>query len=119
MEFEKYSKHRFEELGLGTPAARKLADELQEDVTKGMHEAVLAAFQKVVNGLNARGHRLTPYDEIEAGQMSYRDEPGGEACYLRLSCDVVISAGYGHTTSAADADNLGEEEWQKIIGGRG
>ena len=46
MNFEKYSKERFESLGLNTPAARKLADELQVDVNDEIHEAMLPAFQK-------------------------------------------------------------------------
>ena len=57
MNFEKYSKQRFESLGLNTPAARKLADELQIDVNDEIHEAVLSAFQQVVQRLNVQGHR--------------------------------------------------------------
>ena len=119
MGYEKYSKQSFEKLGLSTQAARRLADELQEDVAKEMHSAVLAAFQQIVGKLNAQGHNLTPYGEIEVGDIPYRDEPAGQPCYLRLGCDFVISAGYEHTISASEADNQTEEEWNRIIGGRG
>ena len=49
MNFEKYSKQRFESLGLDTPASRKLAGELQDDVTEEIHAAVLAAFLNVMD----------------------------------------------------------------------
>ena len=104
MNFEKYSKQQFEACGLDTPAARQLADELQSDVAREIHESVLAAFVKVVEGLNARGHKLTPYDEIRVGDISFRDEPGGGRCNLRLACDVVISAGYSHTIAADEIE---------------
>ena len=100
MNFEKYTKQQFESRGLDTPAARQLADELQDDVTRDLHGAVLAAFIKVVEGLNARGHGLTPHDESRVGEISFRDESGEGRCKLRLACDVVISAGYSHTLAA-------------------
>ena len=104
MNFERYSKQQFESLGLNTPAARKLADELQIDVNDEIHEAVLSAFQNVVQRLNARGHSLTPYDEIRAGDISFRDEQIDGNCCLRLGCDVVISAGYAHTMTIEEID---------------
>jgi hypothetical protein len=100
MDFEKYSKQRFEAHGLNTPAARQLADELQDDVSREIHGAVLAAFMKVVEGLNAQGHSLTPYGEIKVGDISFREEACEGRCNLRLACDVVISAGYSHTLTA-------------------
>ena len=48
MKFEKYSKQQFESCGLNTSDARKLADELQDDVIEEIHGAILAAFQNVV-----------------------------------------------------------------------
>jgi hypothetical protein len=104
MDYEKYSKRRFEELGVDSSPARTLADDLQDDVSEELHGAVLAAFQQIVSKLNAEGHNLTPYGEIRVGDMPFRDEPDGETCYLRLACDVTISAGYGHTISAREAD---------------
>jgi hypothetical protein len=100
MNFEKYSKQQFEARGLNTPAARRLADELQDDVAGELHGAVPAAFLKVVEGLNVQGHSLTAYGEIHVGDISFRDEPCEGQSNLRLDCDVVISAGYSHTLSA-------------------
>src|SRR5882724_1876740 len=62
MNFEKYSKEQFESLGLNTAAARKLADELQDDVNEEIHAAVLPAFLDIVERLNALGHHLEMYD---------------------------------------------------------
>ena len=104
MNLDKYSQREFESRGLDTPAARQLADELQDDVAKEIHEALLAAFLKIVAGLNAHGHNLTPYDEIRIGDISFRDEPGEGQCRLRLACDVVISAGYAHTLTAEEIE---------------
>ncbi|HEV3469250.1 MAG TPA: hypothetical protein VG148_08010, partial [Pyrinomonadaceae bacterium] len=86
------------------PPPPRLADELQGDVAREVHGAVLAAFMKVVEGLNARGHNLTPYDEIRVGDISFRDDSGGGRCNLRLACDVVISAGYAHTLAADEIE---------------
>lgn len=103
MNYEKYSKQRFESLGLDSPAARNLADELQEDVAQEIHGAVLVAFSRVVEELNARGHNLTA-DEIRVGDIAFRDESADGQCRLRLGCDVVISAGYAHTLTAEEAE---------------
>lgn len=104
MDFEKYSKQQFESLGLDTPAARKLADELQDDVTEEIHAAVLATFRDVVERLNEQGHNLKPDGEIRAGDISFRDEHVEGRCYLRLGCDVVISAGYAHTMTVDEIE---------------
>jgi hypothetical protein len=104
MNFEKYSKHQFESRGLNTPAARKLADELQDDVTEEVHAAVLAAFQNVVERLNAQGHNLQLYEEIRAGDITFRDELVEGQCFLRLACNVVISAGYAHTMTVEELE---------------
>ena len=100
MNFEKYSKQQFESLGLNTSASRALAHELRDDVTEEIHAVVLAAFQNVVESLNARGHKLQPYGEIHPGDIPFRDETVEGQCYLRLGCDVVISAGYADTITA-------------------
>ena len=104
MDFEKYSKQQFESRGLDSPAARELADELQDDVAKEIHSSVLAAFLKVVEGLKAQGHSLRPYDEISIGDISFRDERVEGQCFLRLACDSTISAGYSHTITAHEAE---------------
>jgi hypothetical protein len=108
MNFEKYSKQQFDSCGLDTSAARQLADELQDDVAKKIHEAVLATFLKVVEGLNAQGHNLKLYGESHVGDISFRDEPEKGQCNLRLACDVVISAGYSHTLpeDEIEAENM-------------
>ncbi len=104
MNFEKYSKSQFESRGIDSPAARQLADQLQDDVAKEIHDSVLAAFLKVVEGLNARGHNLQPYDEISLGDISFRDEPVEGQCFLRLACDSTISAGYSHTITVSELE---------------
>jgi hypothetical protein len=104
MNFEKYSKQQFESLGLNSPAARQLAEKLQDDVTEEIHAEVLAAFLNVVKGLNAQGHNLIPDGEIRAGDISFRDESVEGQCYLRLGCDVVISAGYAHTLTVDEIE---------------
>ena len=97
MDYAKFSKQEFVQRGLDTPAARQLADELQDDVRKEMHQAVFAMFSSIVEGLNAQGHSLKPNGEIVIGDLAFRDEPIEGFCHLRLACDVVISAGYAGT----------------------
>ena len=103
MNYEKYSKQQFESLGLDSPAARTLAHELEDDVTAEIHGEVLAAFSRVVEELNARGHNLKA-DEINIGDIAFRDESADGQCYLRLGCDVVISAGYSHFLTAEEVE---------------
>jgi hypothetical protein len=106
MNFEKYAKSKFESLASDPDATRRLADELQDYVVQEIHEAVFTAFLKVVDGLNAAGHDLKPYEEIRSGDIAYRDEPVEGQCNLRLGCDVVISAGYADlkTLEGSDAE---------------
>jgi hypothetical protein len=104
MDFEKYSKLQFESCGIDSPAARELADELQDDVAKEIHDSVLVAFLRVVEGLNAHGHDLQPYGESSIGDISFRDEGVEGQCFLRLACDSTISAGYSHTITAYEAE---------------
>ena len=99
MDFEKYSKQQFESLGLNSPAARRLADELQDEVNEEIHAAVLPGFLNIVERLNAQGHHLEIYDETRSGDITYLDEPVDGQCYLRLACDIVINAGYADTNS--------------------
>jgi hypothetical protein len=98
MNFEKYSKRHFETLGLDSPAARKLADDLEDDVKKELQPIIIGAFQRIIEGLNAKGHNLKAYGEIKLGDIPFRDE-SEEKCNLRLACDFVISAGYADTIS--------------------
>ncbi|HEY3041901.1 MAG TPA: hypothetical protein VGJ66_24450 [Pyrinomonadaceae bacterium] len=104
MDFEKYSKLQFDSRGVDSSAARQLANELQDDVAKEIHDSVLATFLKVVEGLNAQGHNLQPYDEISVGDISFRDERIEGQCLLRLACDSIISSGYSHTITPHEAE---------------
>ena len=121
MSFEKYSKEQFRSLGWNTPDARKLADELEVKVNELIHPAVLDAFSKVVNQLNAHGHNLTNYDDKRPGNISFRDEPVEGQCHLRLGCNVVTCAGYGHGANALSQkarDSISkklESTWERYI----
>ena len=97
MDYSKYSKHAFEKAGVNTEAARFLADALEQDVLKELDQEIQASFQKIVSKLNEEGHKLSPYVQLTLGDYSFRDKKvGSNDCGLRLSCDVVISAGYSH-----------------------
>ena len=104
MDYEKYSKAAFEACGLNSEAARKLSDQLQEDVNAKIHAVVFAAFERIVAGLSARGHELRPYGEIRPGEVSFWDKTDHGDCKLRVAYDVVISAGYAHTVTAEEAE---------------
>ncbi len=106
MNFEKYSKSEFESLTAHPAAARRLADQLQDDVLQEVHEAVYTAFLRVVDSLNAKGHDLRLYEEISPGDIAYRDQVEGH-CNLRLACDVAISAGYSDTKTVEEIDARG------------
>jgi hypothetical protein len=86
-----YSKQKFELCGVNSDAARKLADDLQNDVNEEIHTAVLTVFLNVIEKLNVLRHNLTPYDEISPGDISFRNEPTEKECYLRLASDAIIS----------------------------
>lgn len=96
MNFAKYSKEKFASLGLNTPDARKLAAELQFEVSKVIRPAVEPVFLDVIEQLNVQGHNLKTPDDSRAGDLCFRDEPIKGQCGLRLGCDVVVSAGYPH-----------------------
>lgn len=102
MDYTKYSKQQFAKRGINSVAARELADDLQNDVAAELHAAVLATFEKIIERLNAEGHHLTQYDE-RVGEIAFRDEPKEDFCFLRLACDVVISAGYADTVPPSKA----------------
>ena len=73
MNFSRFSKRGFEECGIDTDAARQLADSLQEEVTKELQAALLAAFDKVIQSLNEQGHNLKPF-EVSPGDINYSDQ---------------------------------------------
>lgn len=114
MNFRRFSKREFEECGIDTDAARLLADSLQEEVTKELQAAVLAAFDRVIRSLNEQGHNLKPF-EVSPGDINYRDESEDGKIGLRLACDVVISAGYAHLYSGGKtADEIIDEEIERL-----
>ena len=104
MDYDKYSRAAFEACGRNSDDARRLSERLQEVVNAELHPVILAAFQRVVAALNARGHDLRPYGDIVAGDVSFRDQTSQCDCKLRLACDVIISAGYSHTMTPEQAD---------------
>jgi len=75
MDYQKYSKQKFEEAGLNSSIARKLADQLEADVTKEIHDVVFPKFREIIEGLNSVGYNLEPYGPIEVDDISFRDEP--------------------------------------------
>ena len=104
MNYDRYSKAAFEVCGLNSEAARKLSDQLQEDVNADIHAAVLAAFERVVANLNARGHKLHPYGELRPGDVDFRDQTNDDDCKLRLGYYVTMCAGYAHTVTPEEAE---------------
>jgi hypothetical protein len=104
MDYDKYTKVKFEAAGRNTREARDLCNQLQDDVIEELHTVVLPKFQEIISKLNEVDHNLTPYSEIIAGDIEYRDEPTEGSCYLRLACDMVISSGYAHTISPEQSE---------------
>jgi|GEM_PF-5733240 len=97
MNYADFTKAAFESCE-DQQARRRLSDELQEAVADELHRATLPAFQKIIRRLNAEGHSLL-LSEASMGDIAYRDEPVENTCWLRLACDVVISAGYADLQS--------------------
>jgi hypothetical protein len=104
--YTKYSKQQFAERGIDSSAARQLAGELENDVAAELHAVVSAAFLKIIDGLNAQGHNLALCGEAKVGDISFRDEPQEDFCFLRLACDTVISAGYANTEPPSKAKDI-------------
>lgn len=104
MDYDKYTKVKFEAAGRNTREARALCNQLQDDVIEELHTVLLPKFQEIISKLNEAGHHLTPYSEIIAGDIQYRDEPTEGFCYLRLACDMVTSSGYAHTISPEQSE---------------
>ncbi|MEO8435848.1 MAG: hypothetical protein ABI596_13190 [Pyrinomonadaceae bacterium] len=117
---EKYSKEKFETLGLNTSDARKLAHALEVEVNEVIRSVVRADLKKVADDLNEKGHRLTIYGDSR-GDISFRDEPNEGQCHLRLGCNIVTSAGYAHdapTLSQQARDSISkklESTWERYI----
>jgi hypothetical protein len=92
---DRFSLPAFSELGLNSEEAQDRATELEAAVLEELHPAVLEAFEKVVARLNGMGHRLSAEYDALPGDISFQDLSNGE-CKLRLSLDLVVSAGYCH-----------------------
>jgi hypothetical protein len=104
--YAKYSKQQFAERGIDSLAAGELADKLQNDLAEELHTVVSVTFQKIIDALNAQGHNLVLYGEAKVGDISFRDEPQEDHCFLRLACDIVISAGYANTEPPTKAKDV-------------
>ena len=97
----RFSARAFAKYGLGTKAARRLADKLQDQVQKEMDKVIVPHFQGIIEKLNRMGHNLRPYEDPKPGDIAYRDDAideSGYKCKLRVAFDSVVSAGYAHYT---------------------
>ena len=96
MDYAKYARSEFDRLGLDSPGAEALAQQLQEEVTGELHQLILPVFERIITRLNSAGHNLTIYGDATPGDVAFRDQTGPDECRLRLAYDIVVSAGYGH-----------------------
>ncbi|HEX4608395.1 MAG TPA: hypothetical protein VH092_09335, partial [Urbifossiella sp.] len=73
---------------------RGLADELAAALLAEVGAAARARFREIVAGLNAAGHRLTPYGLPGDGAEEAKDYSDQNQCALRLAVEVTVSTGY-------------------------
>lgn len=95
---ERFAAEKFSTLGIDTPAAKELAEELADEVNVELHETLAAEVKRIVERLNAMGHGLK-IEEFNPGSISFRDDfesDTGYHCRLRLAVDTVVSSGYAH-----------------------
>lgn len=104
MTTEKFSAQQFEQLGLDTPKAKDLSDELKHAVRDRLMEVVRTETAKIVNELNTLGHHLSIEDDLLPGELSYIDTIDGNIA-LRLGVDLIVSSGYAHMTKVDDISN--------------
>ena len=116
MNYTRFSKRNFDECGVDTPAARRLANRLQDEMARELHPAILKAFLRIVEKLNAHGHNLKPYGRVKVGDIGFRHQHPDGSFRLRLGCDVVVSAGYAHVVSAAKAEFHTQAQWDQLTG---
>jgi hypothetical protein len=97
---EKFSKKSFSDAGLNTPESKKLADQLAQEIQAKIHISITQELNNIVENLNCMGHNLRLYEDIQPGDISYRDDNDEDGsnyeCYLRLAVDTIISTGYSH-----------------------
>jgi len=101
---ERFAAGKFKALGIDTPAAKKLTEELADEVNTELHEVVAAGAKDIVDRLNEMGHELK-VEEFNLGSVSFRDDfedDNGYHCRLRLAVDTVVSSGYAHLAEPQD-----------------
>jgi hypothetical protein len=96
---QRFSAKAFEAHGIDTDEARRLADALGDEIQGELHKVIQPKLIEIVGKLNSMGHQLKPYDQIEPGSISFRDDmetESGYKCKLRVAFDGVVSTGYAH-----------------------
>ena len=96
------------------PGARRLSDQLQEEILQLLEVDVAKKMGEVVKLLNEQGHQLRPYYP-EPGHIAFRDDRGSDNAYecdLRVAADIVVSTGFCDTMTDPDepGGNAGESE---------
>ncbi len=102
---ERFSLAEFRVAGSGTSAARRLADNLEQEVERRLHDVTIKAFEEIVADLNRLGHNLKEYTPLVPGDIAFRDDEelnSGYLCRLRLGVDTVTSVGFGDTKDHYD-----------------
>jgi tRNA U34 5-carboxymethylaminomethyl modifying GTPase MnmE/TrmE len=96
---DRFSALAFEQAGLDTPAARKLADLLEAEIQNDLDPVLERAMDDIVARLNAMGHNLTKELATKSGAITYYDyEPDSTEWHkntrLRLGLISTVAAGY-------------------------
>lgn len=92
--------------------SRQLADALELEVQRLLHEAIKPVLARIVDDLNLRGHRLKNYEHPRPGLIALRDDSldGHDyRCDLRLAVDTIVSVGFRDTIEYA-SENESESD---------
>jgi len=103
---ERFSAASFASRGLGSKAARELADLLAEEIQKEMNQLIEPHLSRIIERLNAMGHALKAEYPPAPGDFSYRDDWKDEAgyhCKLLVGFDTITTTGYGHLITVEEA----------------
>lgn len=103
---ERFSADCFTKCGLNTDVARKLADQLADEIQEEMHRVIREHFLKIIDRLNAMGHSLQEYEPIAPGYLAFRDDwedETGYHCKLLVAFDSIVTTGYAHTIDIDEA----------------
>jgi hypothetical protein len=103
---KRFSSRAFESHGIDTEGARRLADTLADEIQQELHKVIEPRFMEIVANLNAMGHDLKLYDQVEPGGIAFRDDMetgSGYKCKLRVAFDTVVSTGYAHLYTDEEA----------------